>query len=78
MDDGLSGDVLTMLARVREQGEGLADDDRAELGGWLMGMTRELLGPDLWLVTVEGLFLGHAQDILAMHLARDQASDSAP
>jgi hypothetical protein len=51
----MSQEIEAMLTRVWEDVESVPDDERAYVGGRLIRMAQELLGPVYWPITLEAL-----------------------
>jgi hypothetical protein len=79
-DAAVSSEGRAILDRILAEVLAVSDSDAPYVAGQLLRMAEELLGPDLWLVTLEGLFLLRAQDLLDRHVAIDQdrERDQAP
>lgn len=72
MDDDVSVEGRAILDRILAELRSVPDDDVPVVAGTLIRLAHDLLGPDLWSITLEGLFVGSAREILEWHVRQDE------
>ena len=72
MDDRVSAEGRVILDRILAELHAVPDDDVPVVAGQLIRIAQDLLGPELWSITLEALFLGSAQEILDRHYRQDE------